>query len=258
MENDLIWKSIAEVPSDAKKPFNKGFRGDSIEPIWRMKRLTEMFGPVGQGWGFHVTKRWREDYGSDTVVFVSGYVWWCRADVDGVFKCPECTGGENVKRDPDEAYKKAETDAFGRSAVYLGLASDVYWGHHDGDKYQSNGSASSAGQKRNQAKVAPKSSPPKDVSDFDSDDSGDGEQVTFYFGKFKGKHPEEMAQSSDGIRWLQWWKKKKEEDPPQSKVEQQLFVATLQALEDAASSSEGDGVKKKDSETAESEVEEFF
>ena len=249
MENDSIWKSIAEVPSDAKKPFNKGFRGDSIEPIWRMKRLTEMFGPVGQGWGFHVEKRWREEYGSDIVVYVSGHVWWKDSETGEVNKCPECTGGENVKRDPDEAYKKAETDAFGRSAVYLGLASDVYWGHHDGDKYQSNGSASSSGQKRSQAKSVAKPSP--------QESSGEApEDLAFYFGKFKGKHPDEMAQSSDGIRWLQWWKKKKEEDPPQSKVEQQLFVATLQALEDAASDSEGKEVKKKDSETA--EVEEFF
>lgn len=241
-KGDTVWRAIAEVPSDAKKPFNKGFRGDSIEPIWRMKRLTEMFGPVGQGWGFHVEKRWREEYGSDIVVYVSGHVWWKDSETGEVNKCPECTGGENVKRDPDEAYKKAETDAFGRSAVYLGLASDVYWGHHDGDKYQSNGSASAPERKQTKSSAKP---PAKE------DNGQASEELAFYFGKFKGKHPNEMVKTSDGIRWLQWWKKKKEEDAPQSKVEQDLFVATIQALEDAAS--EESGGKKETSE-----VEEFF
>lgn len=53
-----------EVPADAIKPIKAGrLRGMSdVNPMWRMRRLTEIFGPVGFGWRYEITKQWTEEF----------------------------------------------------------------------------------------------------------------------------------------------------------------------------------------------------
>lgn len=139
-ENTRIWAQGFDTPEDKLKTFRRagGFSGKSIDPVYRLQRLTEIFGPCGQGWGFEQTERWREEFatkdGPVSVVFVRGKLWY----VEGGERCETCehTGGTVADRTPDEAYKMAETDALGKCALDLGLAADVYLGLHDGDKYQ--------------------------------------------------------------------------------------------------------------------------
>ena len=58
-----------DVPQDAKKPISGGrLNGKTdISPMWRIKRLTEMFGPCGIGW-WYVIKDQRLLEGADKEV----------------------------------------------------------------------------------------------------------------------------------------------------------------------------------------------
>ena len=133
MTNNMnLWNSVCTTPAEYLKQFTRsgGFSGKSIDPVYRIRKLTEMFGPVGKGWRFVVSKRWSEN----NCVYVSGHIWYKIGDE----QCETCehTGGTEIGRTPDEAYKMSETDALGKCALDIGIAADVYLGQHDGDKYQ--------------------------------------------------------------------------------------------------------------------------
>ncbi len=131
-----LWRQLSVTPEQNLKAFKRagGFSGKSIDPTYRLQRLTETFGPCGIGWRFVTTKMWREEYLDKPVVYVTGYLWYV---LDGKkYRTCSHTGGTEATRTPDEAYKMAETDALGKCALDIGLAADVYLGLHDGDKYQ--------------------------------------------------------------------------------------------------------------------------
>ena len=73
-DNNLsIYERVRCVPAEAKKAIEAGrLKGKSdINPMWRIKKLTEVFGPVGFGWYTEVVKTWTEvDENSDVAVFV--------------------------------------------------------------------------------------------------------------------------------------------------------------------------------------------
>ena len=51
MENLLIYNALREVPDEAKREIQSGrLKGKTdINPMWRIKALTERFGPCGIG-----------------------------------------------------------------------------------------------------------------------------------------------------------------------------------------------------------------
>ena len=59
MTNMDIYEHVRQCPQDALKPIQAGrLKGKSdINPMWRIKKLTEMFGPVGFGWYTEVTRQ---------------------------------------------------------------------------------------------------------------------------------------------------------------------------------------------------------
>ena len=135
-ENTKLWNSVVDTPPEYLKEFKRagGFAGKSIDPTYRIRKLTEVFGPVGKGWGFIQEDQWSDGGSGAYVVYVRGHIWYM---LDGErYMTNSHTGGTVCDRAPDEAYKMAETDALGKCCVDLGLSCDVYMGEHDGDKYQ--------------------------------------------------------------------------------------------------------------------------
>lgn len=126
-----------EVPKDAIKPIASGrLKGKSdVNPMWRMKRLTEIFGPVGFGWRYEIVKQWTEVYGQEIK---------CFCNVNLYVRDPETkewstpipgSGGSaivSVERNgpyvDDDAYKKALTDALSIAMKPLGIAANVWYG----------------------------------------------------------------------------------------------------------------------------------
>ena len=67
-----IYNRVRSVPDEAKKAISAGrLKGmTDINPMWRIKKLTEEFGPCGIGWWTKVTDRWTETVGDETCAFV--------------------------------------------------------------------------------------------------------------------------------------------------------------------------------------------
>lgn len=163
-ENTVLWNRCSTTPGEYLKDFKRagGFQGSSIDPVYRIRLLTEMFGPCGKGWGFVQEDQWTDGGSGAYVVYVRGHLWYM---LDGErYQTMSHTGGTNTDRTPDESYKMAETDALGKCCLDLGLAADVYMGVHDADKYQDNapqaykGNSAAAG--RRQAGRNPSNAPP--------------------------------------------------------------------------------------------------
>ncbi len=146
--NTKMFRDLSKTDPNATKPFQKpgGFSGTAIDPAWRWMRLTEYFGPAGQGWGaeqlaFHF---------AEGMAFVCVRIWYRVPNEDGTMgtgeQCwtpPQWGGSELVKARKgysfvsDEALKMAMTDAMGKCAgMYLGLGADIYLGSFEDDKYR--------------------------------------------------------------------------------------------------------------------------
>jgi hypothetical protein len=158
--NRRFWDKLKDVTdTTALKGFTKGggFTGTDINPTWRMERMTEVFGPVGWGWGYEVTNRrtevMRAKKGEVQVVFVTVRCWYVPVGEEPAWPTTngvvdrrnppinalwtgEQDGGTEVSMAPDEVYKQAITDGFGKTSAQVGLASAIYRGKWDDSKYK--------------------------------------------------------------------------------------------------------------------------
>lgn len=120
-------------PQEVLKSFNTGtFKGTDIKPQWRIKVLTEIFGPVGFGWYFELKDRWIEEYGSEVKVFVEVNL-YIRDPVTKEWSKPIYgIGGNHIVnyrgRVSDEGYKMATTDAQSYAYQQLGIGGEIYMG----------------------------------------------------------------------------------------------------------------------------------
>lgn len=145
MANIDLYNAVRNVPDSAKKTIAggklKGFT--DINPMWRIKTLTEQFGVCGFGWYTEIIDRWKEECDGEAVVFVKIHLFvkmnneWSQPIV-GV-------GGSSLVRVvnrqngsyadlSDEAYKMAYTDAISIACKALGMGADVYY-EKDRTKY---------------------------------------------------------------------------------------------------------------------------
>lgn len=160
------WKS---PPLNVLKSFNNGtYSGTDIKPQWRVKVLTEAFGPCGLGWYFEVINKWLEEYGTEVKVFVEINLFIKDPKTNEWSKPIFGTGGNfivNYKgRVSDEGYKMATTDAISYACQQLGIAGDIYMGYEK-TKYIDSGAdtepACEAARYKGKAEKAPASKPVK-------------------------------------------------------------------------------------------------
>lgn len=137
-----IWSRLERTDPRATKPFTRsgGFRGTQIDPAWRLKRMTEEFGPVGRGWGYEQLE-WTV---VERMVFCCVRVWYLDPETgERCWTGPQWGGTEIVRRrrdgaeaPDDECFKMSVTDALGKCLLQLGLAADVHMGLFDDSKYR--------------------------------------------------------------------------------------------------------------------------
>lgn len=174
MDNMKIYNAGRNVPKEAQKEFSNGkFSGTDINPMWRIKTLTELFGPCGVGWYYEViSERCEVISDTDTIAIVDLNLY---IKVDGEWSKPIFgTGGNVLKRVnkyqkidvSDEGYKMALTDALSVACKALGIGADIYFAK-DRTKY------TAAAEAQEQPKSAPKAAPkpePKDELPFYMED----------------------------------------------------------------------------------------
>lgn len=142
MENLAIYNAVRSVPDSAKRQIGAGrLKGKTdINPMWRLKTLTEQFGPCGIGWKYTITdKRLEEGANGEVAAFLDIDLF---VKVDGAWSdaIPGTGGSAFVAREKsglytsDECFKMALTDAISVACKALGFGADVYW-EADRSKY---------------------------------------------------------------------------------------------------------------------------
>lgn len=138
-----LYNKMREVPEEAKKTIRGGrLKGmTDINPMWRIKKLTEEFGPCGIGWYYTIDDRWVEtSMAKDEItanVIISLYYktdeGWSMP-VQGVGGSMLLAQEKNGLYTNDECFKMATTDAISVACKAIGMGADVYWGN-DNTKY---------------------------------------------------------------------------------------------------------------------------
>lgn len=129
-DNMRFYEHGRSVPPEAQKQFSNGrFSGTDINPMWRIKTLTEMFGPCGIGWYIEVvSQRTLEVDAENTLCFVDVNLY---VKDGGEWSKPIFGSGGNVLklkgRGDDEGFKKAYTDAVGIACKALGIGADIWF-----------------------------------------------------------------------------------------------------------------------------------
>lgn len=155
-DNLALWDRLGKTDPKHTKPFNRagGFKGTAIKPIYTAHKMTEEFGPAGQGWGMgEPTFQTVPGNDGQVAVYCTVSLWYSPADGE------VCTvfgvGGDMVVvkqssglRTDDEAFKKAFTDAMGNAMKHIGMSADVHMGLFDDSKYVREVTAEMAGDER--------------------------------------------------------------------------------------------------------------
>ena len=158
-DNLRYYEAARQVPKEAQKQFNNGrFSGTDINPMWRIKKLTELFGPAGIGWYTEIVSERSERLSDDTIITVVDLNLFIK--VDGEWSKPIYGTGGNALvtktksgvMTSDEGYKMAYTDALSVACKALGIGADVYF---DKDTTKYTKPVEKAAQKPTQAPQKP-------------------------------------------------------------------------------------------------------
>ena len=132
--NLRFYELLRKVPGTALKQIGAGrLKGMSdVNPVWRIKAMTEAFGPCGIGWKYEIVKQWQEVYGQEVKSFTNINLY---IKVDGQWSDPiPGTGGATIvevnskgQYVNDEGHKMSLTDALSVAMKALGVAADVYY-----------------------------------------------------------------------------------------------------------------------------------
>ena len=135
MDNMKTYNAFAAVPDNAKKTIGAGrLKGmTDINPMWRIKMLTERYGACGTGWKYKITDK-KIVEGAEGVVcvfldidlFVKENGEWSEA-IQGTGGSQLVSKEKSGLYTNDECFKMALTDAISVACKALGMGADVYW-----------------------------------------------------------------------------------------------------------------------------------
>lgn len=167
LENLHIWKQVQSTDPRYTKPLEgTGFSGTSINAEYMFMRATEIFGPVGTGWGYEIVedrmlngaplaesiyennKFVRSALLRDadgTLLFEQNHVlrikfWYViecdtRGELEAYGSTPYMYKTKNGIKTDGETHKKSLTDAIKKALSMLGFSADVWLGWHDMPEY---------------------------------------------------------------------------------------------------------------------------
>lgn len=142
MENLEIYERVRQVPTSAQREIQAGrLKGKTdINPMWRIKALTEQFGPCGIGWKYTITDKRLENGANNEVSAFVDIDLYIKVDGEWSDAIPGTGGSAFVASErnglytSDECFKMALTDAISVACKALGFGADVYWAK-DATKY---------------------------------------------------------------------------------------------------------------------------
>jgi hypothetical protein len=150
-DNMRVWDALKTTDPKYTTKVSFGRKFTAINAQWQLQRMTELFGPIGKGWGYtvnHSVERITDEY---VLAIADVAIWWLGepdpkaqqypigrpthqfGPVRGMSPILE-KGREGLRFD-DDAGKKAMTDALTKGLSHLGLSADVFLGLFDDNKY---------------------------------------------------------------------------------------------------------------------------
>lgn len=166
-DNLELWNESRFIDPAFTKKFTRrgGFAGTSINSTYAIKRATEVFGPVGLGWGWIVTEDRYKDgpnlltsegvvIGHECVHVIRIRLWYKWKDQKGEIEHFGQTmfiekTSSGLKTDEEHA-KKSLTDAITKALSCIGIGAEIHLGMWDDNKYVA------AQQREAQERVAPR------------------------------------------------------------------------------------------------------
>lgn len=137
IDNLLIYNKVKSVPDKAQKKINGGRLNGmtDIKPMWRIEKLTEIFGICGFGWKAPIKNKEIIEGANGEKIAIVDIDLYIKND-KGEWSDPiEGTGGssfiakeKNGLYTNDECFKMAYTDALSVACKSLGMGADIYWG----------------------------------------------------------------------------------------------------------------------------------
>lgn len=142
MANLDLYNAVRSVPEEAKKTIEKGrLKGfTDINPMWRIKALTEQFGPCGIGWKYEIACREFHQGANGVCAVFTDINLYVKYNGEWSEAIPGTGGATFVAKESsglytsDECVKMATTDALSVACKALGIGADVYW-EKDANKY---------------------------------------------------------------------------------------------------------------------------
>lgn len=147
-DNMQIWERVeATDPKYTKKITGKKFNGTSPNPIYLARKATEVFGPIGSGWGHtelshEIIETPKREDGN------CGKIWVCHVELWYMLDGAKCTLSQYGQTEmvywsdsgnkwiiDDEAPKKSRTDAVTKCLSLLGFSADIWLGYYDSKEY---------------------------------------------------------------------------------------------------------------------------
>ncbi|MCL6324027.1 exodeoxyribonuclease VIII-like protein [Pectobacterium polaris] len=167
-ENLNIWKRVQRTDPRYTKPLaGAGFEGTSINSEYMIMRATEIFGPVGSGWGYRVLEEkmipgapLSESLYDDNKKFIGVKLlrdadgsliselnhslkiafWYLndeseRSEIEAYGATPYMYKTKTGIKADSEVMKKSLTDSIKKALSLLGFSADVWLGMHDNPEY---------------------------------------------------------------------------------------------------------------------------
>lgn len=213
MDNMSIYNKVRHVPDEAKKAITagrlKGFT--DINPMWRIKALTEAFGPAGVGWWYDITDKQivYDEITGQKAAFVDVLLYYVDPATGHESHGIPGTGGSSFvakessgPRLSDECFKMALTDAISVAAKAIGVGADVYY-EKDRSKY-----TAPAEEKPKKAAKEEKEKKPDPVEEAPVICPQCGEEILPTMLKGKVRTPDEILKACGGVCIACWQENK--------------------------------------------------
>lgn len=147
-DKTVLWDKLGRTDPAHTKSFKRagGFSGTAIKPMFSYKRMTEEFGPCGEGWGINEPSfQVVPGDNREVLVYCTVSIWHGDRTkvvfgVGGDKVISHIKANDQYKRperweNDDEAFKKAFTDAVTNALKLIGVGADVHMGMFDDNKY---------------------------------------------------------------------------------------------------------------------------
>jgi hypothetical protein len=138
MSNLDLWEWHADIDPKFTKPITgKQYKGTSPNPQYVIRCLTEMFGPVGQGFGWEIVREEFTPLGEEVLHWCRIRFWHGRREdwFESYGQTKALLKTKNGLMADEDAPKKSLTDAIVKAASHIGVAANIFLGRWDDQKY---------------------------------------------------------------------------------------------------------------------------